>query len=105
MQDSLLPDEQILFNTKKHYIIFLAPVLLTLMTLFFLINSNPYIVKMSILPAFAAAFSWANELLNYFFSDFNVTNKRVTLREGFFFKHTNEARLSTIVNITVNQSL
>ncbi len=34
-----------------------------------------------------------------------MTNKRILMREGFFFKHTNEMRLSTIANIAVNQSL
>lgn len=40
-----------------------------------------------------------------FFSEYAVTNKRVMMREGFFFRHTNEMRLSTISQVNVNQSL
>lgn len=102
---NLSPDEHILFQTKKHLIIFLPSVLMTLACLFFLFNSNPYVVKVTFLPAIAALLSWINDLLIYVSSSFTVTTKRVILKEGFFFKHTNEMRIATIANATVNQSL
>jgi len=101
----LLPDEEIVFQTKKHFIIFILPILLTCFALFFFLNSNPYVVKMAFLPAIAALFSAANQALLYMTSEFVITTKRIIMREGFFFKHTNNTRLATIANVSVNQSL
>lgn len=105
LDKNLLPDEQITFRTKKSMIIFLIPVILTLFTLFFLVNSNPYVFKISFLPAIAAAISWLTQSLLYNTSEFAVTTKRIIMREGFFIRHTNDTRLSTIANISVDQGL
>lgn len=100
----LLPEEIILYETKKHIILFITPVIWTLATLVFLMMSNEYITKITFVPAIIALCSWINELLNYYIAEFVITNKRILMREGFFFKHTNEMRLSAISNVTVNQS-
>lgn len=105
IEKNLLPDEQIVYRTKKHYIIFLIPMLWTIATVICLINFNPFVVKLAIAPALAALVTWGNTLLIYATSDFAITNKRVMMREGFFFRHTNETRLATISNVTANQSL
>jgi uncharacterized membrane protein YdbT with pleckstrin-like domain len=102
---NLLPDEKILYRTKKHWIIFLMPFFLTLVTLFFLLNENPYLVKTAYLLAIVTILYWLNQFLLYVVSDFAITNKRVMMREGFFYRHTNETRLSTVANVGVNQSL
>lgn len=101
----LLPDETLLFQTRKHIIMFFPSVIITIICFFFIFNSNPWVVKFTIFPAAAALISWSNDILTYVTSYFAVTNRRVLLREGFFFKHMNELRLRTIANITVNQSL
>ena len=101
----LLSDEQICFRTKKHVIIFLAPIGWTLIALFFVLNPNPTVVKVSFAPIIAAVVIWINQLLSYVTSAFIITNKRVILSEGFFFRHTNEMRLTTVSNISMNQSL
>ncbi|EKD53945.1 MAG: putative membrane-associated protein [uncultured bacterium] len=102
---NLLPDEQILYRTKKHIIIFLTPLIWIIATLFFLLNPNPMVVKVAIAPAIAALITGVNQWLDYMTSDFAVTNKRILMKEGFFFRHTNDLRLATVSNITVNQSL
>jgi uncharacterized membrane protein YdbT with pleckstrin-like domain len=104
-ESQLLPEEKILFQTKKHFIIFLPSILTTLACFFFLFNGNPYVVKFAFLPAIAALLCWANDSLNYITSRFAVTTKRVRMREGFLYKHISEMRLATIANITVTQSL
>src|SRR5579872_4356612 len=62
---NLLAGEQIIFRTKKHFIIFLMPMLWTLAAFLFLINSNPFVVKVAFLPAILAVFSWLNGGLIY----------------------------------------
>ncbi|MHB1949233.1 MAG: PH domain-containing protein [Gammaproteobacteria bacterium] len=105
LDQNLLPGEEIIYRTRKHYILFLVPVLLTIATFYFLLNQNPYVAKVAFLPAIAAIISWANQFLTYVTSEFAVTNKRIRMREGFFYRHTNETRLATIADVSVNQSL
>jgi uncharacterized membrane protein YdbT with pleckstrin-like domain len=105
IDNNLLTDEKILFRTKKSLIVFLTPVCWTIATVFFITNSNPLVAKVAFAPALAAVFYWLNQLINYVCSDFAITNKRILMREGFFYRHTNDTRLTTIANVTVNQSL
>lgn len=102
---NLLPDEQILYRTKKHWIIFLTPTFLTIMTLFFFFNSNPFLTTVSYVLAFVTFLYWCNQFLLYYASEFAITNKRVMMREGFFYRHTNETRLNAISNVGATQSL
>lgn len=105
ISQNLLVDETILYKTKKHYIIFFTPGLWTLVAFIFLMIGHPLVNKVAFIPGLIALASWLNEFLNYYTSEFVITNKRILMREGFFFKHTNEMRLATIANATVNQSL
>lgn len=105
IQKNLVPNETILFCTKKSLIIFAAPIFFSLLALFFFFNPNPFVQKASILAVIAAGFYWVNQLLMYYFSEFAVTNIRIMMREGFFVRHTNDTRLSALANVTVNQSL
>ncbi len=102
---NLLPDEKILYRTKKHWIIFLIPLFLTLMTVFFFLNINPFVVKISYILAIITILHWFNQFLLYYASEFAITDKRVMMREGFFYRHTNETRLSAISNVGATQSL
>lgn len=102
---NLLPDERILYRTKKNKIIFLTPAFLTGICCLFLFNSNPFVVKITFIPAIAALFSWMYEWLDYFTSEYAITTKRILMKEGFFFRHANDTRISTIANVSVNQSL
>lgn len=102
---NLLPNEQIVYRTKKHFIIFFTPMLWVIAALFFYVNPNPYVAKVTILPAVIALISWLNTLLTYITSDFVVTNKRIMMKEGFFIRHANEMRLSTISTVNITQGI
>lgn len=105
IDNNLLPSEKILHRTKKHWIIFLGPVFWTAAIFIFYLNTQPMIHRLAFVPAIIAAISWGNQLLTYYFSEFAITNIRVMMREGFFFRHTNDTRLAALANVTVNQSL
>ncbi len=105
IDNNLLQDEVILYRTKKHVIIFLTPVALTIIAIIFYLHANHFISRFAFLPTLAAIFSWGYTLLDYFTSDYAVTNKRILLKEGFFFRHANDTRLATVANLSVNQSL
>lgn len=104
---NLVPDERILFRTKKHVIIYLWAVLWTLFSVVAAeyMRNNPILAKLAFLPWVLCAFLWVQAWLMYVTSEFAVTNKRVMMREGFFFKHANELRLNTISQVNIDQSL
>lgn len=104
---NLLPDEQILFRTKKHIIIFLFPLLVTLVSFYAIdyMHNNPMLIKLEWVPLLITFIFWANVGLEYMTSEFVVTSKRVMMREGFFNRHTNELRLTAISQVTVDQSI
>ena len=105
IEKNLLPDEQIVYRTKKHWIIFFGPAAWVIAAIFFALNPNPWVVKAAIAPALAAIILGLGKWLNYATSDFVVTTKRIMMTEGFFTRHTNELRLATVSNMNVNQSL
>lgn len=104
---SLVSDERILFRTKKHLIIYLWPIIWTLFSVFATnyMAHNPLLIKLSFMPWLFALVLWGQSWLTYVTSEYVVTNKRVFMREGFFFKHANELRLNTISQLNIDQSL
>lgn len=119
---NLLADERIVYRTRKHFIIFTIPVILTVLTLILFMQIPPMIDKFlggtslqntryfiifaaCIGPAVFAAFYWVKEWLNYVTSDFVVTTKRLIMKEGFFVRKATDARLTTISHVTVDQTL
>lgn len=107
LEQNLLPDERMLFRTKKHPIIFFVPALLS----FFFIYTTDYMLANPILsrivwiPWVIAIIFWAHAWLTYATSAFIVTNKRIMMREGFFTFHTTELRLATISQVNVIQGI
>ena len=104
---NLLPDEQILFRTKKHIIIFSYPIFWTVLSIVAtLYLRNDYLLQNIIwAPWLVTLIFWIYTWLEYITSDFVVTNKRVMMKEGFFIRHTNELRISAVSQVSVNQSL
>ena len=103
---NLLPDEQIRFRTKKHLIIFFYPIVVTIIALYayqymhtnFILTTIEWVVPL-------LAFLFVGTVwLEYVTSEFVVTNKRIIMREGFFYRHLTELRINTISQINVEQS-
>lgn len=107
IERNLLPDERVLFRTKKHIIIFLLPVLLLIFSAYATsyMAANDVLAAVQWAPWFVTVLIWCNVGLNYITSEFVVTNKRVLMREGFFVRHSNELRLATISQVNVEQSI
>jgi uncharacterized membrane protein YdbT with pleckstrin-like domain len=104
---NLLQDEQVRFRTKKHMIIFLAPLVLTIFSIFATryMLGNPILVKVIWAPWVVLALYWGAIFIEYLFSEYAVTNRRVMMREGFFYRHANETRLAAISQVNIDQSL
>lgn len=104
---NLLPDERISFRTKKHLIIFLVPVILLILSFYayqfmhinFILQKIEWAIPVMVLLYLGSV------TLEYITSEFVITNKRIIMREGFFFRHITELRIGTISQVNVNQNL
>lgn len=107
IEKNLLPDERILFRTKKSLIIFAYPIFWTIFSIFATIymTSDDILKNIIWAPWLVALTLWVYIWLEYITSDFVVTNKRVMMKEGFFIRHTNEMRISAVSQVNVDQSL
>jgi uncharacterized membrane protein YdbT with pleckstrin-like domain len=104
---NLLADEQILFRVRKSFIIFFLPVIVAIFAVYAAnyMHNNPILAKLAFIPWLVTSIFWCYVGLEYFTSEYAVTTKRVMMREGFFYRHANEVRLSTISQVKVDQSL
>jgi uncharacterized membrane protein YdbT with pleckstrin-like domain len=68
-------------------------------------SKNELLQRVDWAPWLLALLFWAHCGLEYLTSEFAVTNKRVMMREGFFYRHTNEIRLTAISQVNVDQSI
>lgn len=107
IEKNLLSDERIIFKTRKHLIIFFFPVLVTIFAYYSYnyMQINSILNQLDWIPGAITLLFWAYTGLEYRFSEFAVTNKRVMMREGFFVRHANELRLSAISQVNIDQSI
>jgi uncharacterized membrane protein YdbT with pleckstrin-like domain len=125
IDSNLLPDETIIFRTKKHPIVFAVPVIFLLLALFFCtdnsftnhINNALFLVTRHIprlenihrIPAliftFGLIISGIQQWVLYQMSEYVVTNKRVVMREGLLDRRTSDMRLTTIASVSIDQGI
>ena len=103
----LLRDEVIIFQTRKHKIIFFVPIVLTVGVIYLypFFADNAMLAKILWALFLVPAVFWGYNLVEYATSIFVVTNKRIMMREGFFNRHTNETLLTSISQVTVDQNI
>lgn len=102
VSDNLLPGEQVTFQTRLHKIMFVWPIILSVVYLP-LALVTPWVVKGLLLLPFIAL--WIGTYLSYVSSEFAVTTKRVVIKVGFIKRRTLEMLLPKIEAISVDQSI
>lgn len=103
---NLLPDEQVVFRTRLHWLLFLAPVLFTVVVLLpiaWLVASGTW-SHYAWIPLAIAILILLTTYIKRHSSDFAVTNKRVMMKMGVFSTRSIELLLNKIEAIAVNQS-
>jgi uncharacterized membrane protein YdbT with pleckstrin-like domain len=107
IDNNLLPGERIIFRTRKSKILFIWPLILAILS----VMVSNYMMHNTILktvvfaPWVVTGIFWVYSLLEYYTSEYAVTDKRVMMREGFFARHANEMRLTAISQVNVDQNL
>jgi uncharacterized membrane protein YdbT with pleckstrin-like domain len=103
---NLLPGEQVVYRTRLHWLLFIGPVLFTVVVLmpiaWFLYNGtwNSY----AWIPLVLGFLVLVATFIKRQSSDFAVTNKRVMMKVGVFSTRSIELLLGKIEAIAVNQS-
>lgn len=105
IENNLLPDEQIIYKTKLHNIIFLRPFI------FLLIGILLFSTDIVGIPigTFIILFLFIPMLINAFIvkatSEFIVTNKRIVIKVGWISRRVLELFNSKIEGVGVNQGI
>jgi len=123
IDSNLLPDEQVVYRSQLHWVIFVQPVfwlLLTMVLYFYLKTNEGYLHHVSqtykidffkmakallFVPLFFAILSALSSFIDYISTEFGVTNKRVIMKQGFIRRHTFENFLQKVENIQIYQSV
>lgn len=110
---NLMENEEVRYQTKTHKIIFLRSFIYLILA--FLINALPCgeeagldcETKNMIYIAFMAIFilSFVYSLIQYIFSEFAVTSKRVIVKKGFIRRETWELLLTKVESVQVDQGI
>lgn len=100
---NLLKDETIFFKTGKHWIVFL-PVLVWL-CLAYLIYASYLVNTLALIPLIFALWFLLTGCIDFFFSEYAVTNLRVFMKEGLIWRTSVETVLSSVAKSQLQQSV
>ncbi len=105
---NLLDDEEIIYLTRRHKIMFAYPVIWLLLSATFFVlkkQTDPIYLYLSALFLAAAFIHFIIKWIQYGSSEFGVTNQRVIVKEGFIKRKTMEVFLKRIESVQVDQSI
>jgi len=102
VDDSLIPDEQVVFRTRLHLIIFFIPIVLLAISVCLFVYTVPVAAE----SVLAAAVLWfLVKYVDYASSEFAVTNKRVIIKVGVLRRRTVEMLNTKVEAVSVNQGI
>jgi uncharacterized membrane protein YdbT with pleckstrin-like domain len=102
VDDSLIPDEQVVFRTRLHLIIFFIPIVLLAISVCLFV----YTVPLAAETVLAVAVLWfLVKYVDYASSEFAVTNKRVIIKVGVLRRRTVEMLNTKVEAVSVNQGI
>jgi uncharacterized membrane protein YdbT with pleckstrin-like domain len=108
VDNSLIPNESVVFRTRLHWIIFIWPILFLIATcalLYFGFQQHPYALYAGEVLLVITAILFLAKYVVYRSSEFAVTNKRVIIKVGVMQRRTLELMLTKVEAISVTQGL
>jgi uncharacterized membrane protein YdbT with pleckstrin-like domain len=123
IDNNLLPDENVVYRSHLHWVIFLQPLAWFVVTLLLLLYLNiksdylQYLMQayklnflmmfklLLLIPLLIGVFTAISVFIDYISTEFGVTSKRVIMKLGFIRRYTYENFLQKVENIQVNQSV
>ena len=101
---TLLPEEKILFYTKPHYIVFFS-MFLWLAFFLWVATSGFGSTLFGLFLLLLSILNCINVLINYYCSEYVITNKRIIMKVGFIRRKSLELFLERLEGIYVEQSI
>ncbi len=105
LKDSLINDEQLIYRTRLHWVIFLLPTIFSLVVFMFFIIDDISNNEISLLSAVIVIILWLYSFIYFKTSEFGVTNKRVLFKTGFIGRNSLEVFLTQVEAIEINQGI
>ncbi|MCA9961240.1 MAG: PH domain-containing protein [Anaerolineales bacterium] len=108
-EQSLVPGEEIVLKAKLHWGLFIIPIIFFLFSCLFMpamANDDTGIFVCGAFFLFLMAVAGAAQVgVNYFTTEFAVTNKRIIAKRGFLRRRSLEIQLSKVESISVKQPI
>ncbi|HEX2790864.1 MAG TPA: PH domain-containing protein [Steroidobacteraceae bacterium] len=102
VDNSLIPDEQVVFRTRLHLVIFFIPMVLLAIAIGLFAYGVPVVAE----TVLAVAVLWGLvKYIDYASSEFAVTNKRVIIKVGVLRRRTVEMLNTKVEAVAVNQGI
>jgi uncharacterized membrane protein YdbT with pleckstrin-like domain len=102
VDNSLIPDEQVVFRTRLHLVIFFMPMVLLAIAIGLFAYGVPVVAE----TVLAVAVLWGLvKYIDYASSEFAVTNKRVIIKVGVLRRRTVEMLNTKVEAVAVNQGI
>jgi uncharacterized membrane protein YdbT with pleckstrin-like domain len=102
IEKNLFKGENILYNGKLHWIVFIWPIICFIVAIFFFVVGVNIAGGLFVLIAIVTGLSsW----ITYSTSEFGITNKRVIVKVGFIRRNSIEVLLNKVEGIQVNQGI
>ncbi len=103
IKDTLLKDEQILYYTRPHYIVFYSVFLWAAVFIFTVwISSSTLLGGLMLL---FGLISFISDLISYKCSEYAITNRRILIKVGFIRRKSLEIFLDRIEGVYVEQGI
>lgn len=103
IEKNLMAGENIVYQTKLHWAVFLWPVFFFLISIPFFINADTAIIGVFLIPI--AIIAGISSFIKYSTSEFGITNRRVIVKTGLIRRNSLEVLLNKIEGIQVNQGI
>lgn len=100
---NLNKDEEILSDTKVHWIVFFNPFVIFSFILIATSSLSPYGLHLLYFVFFGFGMIWG--LVIYYTTEFALTNKRVIKKVGFIERNIQELKLEKIESVEMTQSI
>ena len=109
IESNLIPEEEILYDTKVHYFVYESSLLWFLSFLFLmtlkLIESNSFINILLFFSFVSFIVTFVDAFILRRFTEIAITNQRLIVKKGFIKREVFEIPLSKIESVNVNQSI